>query len=81
MAATTFFLVLAAGSLGSAAGAGGGSRGCAGSSSILAFAFSRNRSLAVALKAATKVLSVELMVTPSVPEGSLSLGLDSLLIC
>ena len=81
MAATTFFLVLAACSLGSAAGAGGGSRGCAwSSSSILAFAFSRNRSLAVALKAATKVLSVELMVTPSVPEGSLSLGLDSLLV-
>lgn len=87
MAASTLVLVLAAGRLGSAAGAGGGSRGCAwswgcagSSSSILAFAFCRNWSLAVALEAATKVLSVELMVAPSVPEGSLSLGLDSLLV-
>lgn len=88
MAASTFVFVLAAGRLGSAAGTVGGSRGCAGSrscagssSSILAFAFCRNWSLAVALEAATKVLSVELMVAPSVPEGSLSLGLDSLLVC
>ena len=96
MAASTFVFVLAAGRLGSAAGTVGGSRGCAvggsrgcagsrscagSSSSILAFAFCRNWSLAVALEAATKVLSVELMVAPSVPEGSLSLGLDSLLVC
>ena len=83
MAASTFVLVLAAaaGSLGSAASARSGRGSSTGSSSSLAAAFSRDRSLAVALKAATEVLSIELMVAPSVPEGGLSLGLDSLLVC
>ena len=85
MAASTFVLVLvlaaAAGSLGSAASARSGRGSSTGSSSSLAAAFSWDRSLAVALKAATEVLSIELMVAPSVPEGGLSLGLDSLLVC